>query len=322
MRFVVFGAGAIGGVVGARLHEAGLDVVLIARGAHHDAIAHDGLTLETPEGRTTLPIPVLEHPEAVSWNEDDIVLLATKSQDSPGALLALRDAAPDGTPVVCLQNGVVNERLALRLFADVYGAVVMVPAAHLEPGIVQAYGTALTGVIDIGRYPTGVDERCRECCEALGTARFSSAPRPDVMRLKYAKLIANLANAVGAICGADSDREGLVERARAEGREVLRAAGIEFAAAEVDDVTARWQRLGVRDIDGRKRAGSSTWQSLARGAGTVETDYLNGEIVMLARLHGVGAPVNERLQGLAREMARAGHAPGWLRLEDVLAGVL
>ena len=318
---MVLGAGAIGGVVGARLHQAGAEVVLVARGAHHDAIARSGLTLETPAERTKLPIPVAGHPADIPWLEGDVVLIATKSQDSAGALLALRDAAPDSLPVVCVQNGVVNERLALRLFATVYGAVVMVPAAHLEPGVVQAYGTTLTGVIDIGCYPAGVDDRCRELCQALRDAHFSSAPRADVMRFKYAKLIANLANAVGAICGDQADGTELIERARAEGREVLRGAGIQFVAEEVDDVRTRWHRIGVREIEGRERAGSSTWQSLTRGAGTVETDYLNGEIVLLGRLHGVRAPVNERLQSLARETAREGHPPGWLSPEDVLVGV-
>ena len=54
MRFVIFGAGAIGGVVGARLSEAGFEVALIARGQHLEAIREHGLTLETPVARTVL----------------------------------------------------------------------------------------------------------------------------------------------------------------------------------------------------------------------------------------------------------------------------
>ncbi|HEY1590235.1 MAG TPA: 2-dehydropantoate 2-reductase [Solirubrobacteraceae bacterium] len=177
MRFAVFGAGAIGGVVGARLSQAGRDVVLIARGPHRDAIAAEGLTLQTPTERVTLRIPVIRGPRKMRFSPDDVVLLATKSQDSSTALLALRDAAPTSTPVVCLQNGVENERLALRIFSDVYGAVVMAPTAHLEPGAVEAYGAALTGQIDIGRYPSGVDDRCRTLCEAR---RPASRRRLDV----------------------------------------------------------------------------------------------------------------------------------------------
>jgi 2-dehydropantoate 2-reductase len=318
MRFVILGAGAIGGVLGARLHQAGYEVALIARGAHHDAIRDRGLTLEDPDSRTVLEIPVFDAPGTLPWGLDDVVLLATKSQDSIGALLALRAVAPPHTPIFCVQNGVENERLALRLFANVYGAVVMAPTAHLEPGVVQAYGGFLTGIIDIGRYPSGADERCREVADAFGASRFSSQARPDVMRFKYAKLIANLANAVEAMCVPGEGNEELVARAREEGAAVLRAAGIEFLADEVDDVRARWERLDVREISGHQRGGSSTWQSLARGTASVETDYLNGEIVLLGRLQGVPTPVNALLDRLSERLARDGGEPARLPAAEVL----
>jgi ketopantoate reductase len=89
MRFVIFGAGAVGGVVGARLHQAGCDVTLIARGAHYQSIKRDGLRLETPVERVVLEIPVVDDPAAVDWREDHIVLLAIKSQDTAPALAAL-----------------------------------------------------------------------------------------------------------------------------------------------------------------------------------------------------------------------------------------
>src|ERR1035438_983706 len=140
MRFVIFGAGAVGGVVGARLHQAGFGVTLIARGAHLEAIRRDGLTLLTPVERVTLTLPAAAHPAEVDWSDEDVVLLTTKSQDTLGALTGLRDAAGAAVPVVCVQNGVENERLALRLMDRVYGAVVMAPTAHLEPGTVESYG--------------------------------------------------------------------------------------------------------------------------------------------------------------------------------------
>ena len=81
-------------------------------------------------------------------------------------------------PVICVQNGVENERIALRYFERVYGAVVMLPAAHMEPGVVQAYGSLLTGIVDIGRYPDGVDSVCEQVTAALAACQFSSQPRP------------------------------------------------------------------------------------------------------------------------------------------------
>jgi 2-dehydropantoate 2-reductase len=320
MRFVIFGAGAIGGVVGAKLHQSGFDVALIARGAHYEAIRAQGLTLEQPHADATrLEIPVADSPHALAWNGDDVVMLATKSQDTAGALGALRPVVPATTPVICLQNGVENERVALRLFANVYGAVVMAPTAHLEPGVVQAYGTQGTGVIDVGRYPEGLDALCEEISEALGESSFSSVPRPDIMRFKHAKLLSNLANAVDAMCEPGAAADEVIELAQTEGRAVLEAAGIEFAADDANDVLARWKELDVQPIAGRERAGSSTRQSLARGMPTVETDYLNGEVSLLGRLHRVATPVNDALSELSARHVRERRPPVSLPADEVLA---
>ena len=319
MRFVVFGAGAIGGVVGACLHQSGHDVVLIARGEHGRAIRERGLTLQRPGTTVTLQIPAVGEPAELDWGGEEVVLLATKSQDTAGALAALRAAAPITTPLVCVQNGVENERIALRLFPHVYGAVVMTPTAHLQAGVVLAYGSRGVGVIDLGRYPHGVDSVAEEVAGALSRSGFSSRPRPDIMRFKYAKLLANLGNAVDALCPPDDAAEELNAQAREEGRAVLMAAGIEFLAEEVNDVQTRWERLDVRAIEGQPRAGSSTRQSLARGAATIETDYLNGEIALLGRLHGVATPINDALCELSARHVRERRGPGTLPAEQVLA---
>jgi 2-dehydropantoate 2-reductase len=318
VRFVVFGAGAVGGVLGARLHQGGHDVTLIARGEHYAAVRRHGLTLETPHERVTLPIPAVDDPAALDWHGDEVVLLTTKTQDSAGALSALRTAAPPGAAVVCVQNGVENERVALRLFAEVYGAVVMSPTAHMEPGVVQGYGTKLSGVIDLGRYPEGVDDRAAEIARRIGSSQYESEARPDIMRFKYAKLILNLTNVITAICERGVERDELIERVREEGAAVLDAVGVDHAAGDVDDVIGRWERYGVRDIGGSPRRGSSTWQSIARGASAIETDYLNGEIALIARMHGLPAPLNQALCELAALHARERRSPETLPVHEVI----
>jgi 2-dehydropantoate 2-reductase len=318
VRFVVVGAGAIGGVVGACLHQSGHEVALIARGEHGRAIREHGLTFERPGvPAVTLNIPVAPSPAELDWDGEEIVLLATKSQDTTGALTDLRAAAPLATPVVCVQNAVENERIALRLLPRVYGAVVMAPTAHLEPGIVQAYGARGVGVIDVGRYPSGVDALCDEVVDALNRSEFSSKARPDIMRFKHAKLLANLGNAVDAICEPGPAADEVIGLAKEEGRAALTTAGIEFVAEEVNDVQARWRRLDVQPIEGRPRAGSSTRQSVVRGT-PVETDYLNGEISLLGRLHGVPTPINDALCELSERHVRERRPPDTVPAEDVL----
>ncbi|GAA2757451.1 2-dehydropantoate 2-reductase [Actinopolymorpha rutila] len=319
-RFVVYGAGAIGGVLGARLHAAGHEVVLIARGAHLAAIRAGGLRVESPDGSETVPIPAVSGPDEIDWRPGDVVLLAMKSTDTEAAVRALATVADPATPVVCVQNGVANEPTVLRHFANVYGVHVMFPATHLTPGVVQAQSAPVTGILDLGRFPRGVDETAERIAAAFRSATFACEPRPDIMRGKYVKLLGNLGNAIDALCGRSGDAEGgdpreIVERLRAEGSAVLEAAGIEFMSF-AEDRARRGDLIQVRPVNGQSRTGSSSWQSLARSTGAIEADHLNGEIVLLGRLHGVPTPANELARRLANEAARAGDPPGSLRVAD------
>jgi len=167
VRFVVYGAGAIGGVVGARLFQHGHDVALIARGAHYEAIRDHGLRIRSPIDDVTLPIPVVDHPANLSLTDDDVVLLAMKSQDTIGACEALDACAPPGIAVACMQNGVENERRVLRHFPRTYGMCVMCPASQLHPGVVQVHSAPVSGLLDLGRFPQGVDEPGHPTKDAL-----------------------------------------------------------------------------------------------------------------------------------------------------------
>lgn len=316
MRFVVYGAGAVGGVVGGRLHQHGHDVLLIARGAHYERMREAGLVLESADAKVTLDVPVVAHPSEAKLSDDDVVLLGVKSQDSADALSQLATHAPPRVAVVSLQNGVDNERAALRIFDNVYGICVMCPATHLEPGVVQANSSPVTGLLDIGRYPSGIDDTAESVAAALQASTFVSVPRPDVMRWKYAKLLMNLGNVVQALCEWDDEAKELAGRARAEGEECLRAAGIEFTSRE-EDLERRGDLLGGPPIAGRKRAGGSTWQSLARGTASLEVDYLNGEIALLGRLHGFPTPVNSALQDAAHEALATGAGPSAMTAREL-----
>ena len=318
MRFVVYGAGGIGGVLGARLFEHGHDVVLIARGEHGETIRRQGLRVESPDGTATVQVPAVAHPAGIRWTDDDVVLLTMKSQDTEPALVDLVTLVGVDTAVVSLQNGVANERMALRHFRNVYGVCVMCPTTYIEPGVVQANSTPNTGILDIGRYPDGIDTTTEAVARAFNASTYVSEPRPEIMRWKYQKLLMNLGNIIEAACGPSARAGDLATRARAEGVAVLRAAGIEHASDE-EDRERRGELLRLRRIDGQRRGGGSTWQSLARGATSLETDYLNGEIVLLGREHGVPTPVNELLQGLAHELAASGAPPASLEPDELLA---
>ncbi len=315
MRFVVYGAGAIGGVIGALLLRAGHDVALIARGAHYQAIREHGLRLETPEESLTFDVPAAAHPGDLSYSDGDVVVLGMKTQDTAAALSALA-AAPPGVTIACAQNGVENERLALRHFADVYGICVVMPASHLAPGVVRVHSWPVAGALDTGRYPRGADAAAGAITDAFRAAGFEASPCPDVMRVKYAKLLSNLANAVEVVCGQSEAAEPVRELARAEGRACLRAAGIAFDEARI---AAYQDVITIRRVASGQWPGSSSMQSLKRGTGTIEADYLNGEIVLLGRSHGVPVPVNELLQRLANQIARGHRPPGSVTAREFFA---
>jgi 2-dehydropantoate 2-reductase len=318
MRFIIYGAGAVGGVIGGRLFQAGHDVILVARGEHLRALQDRGLTLAAPAETVTLPVPAVGGPAEAEPAAGDVVVLAMKGQHTDAALDDLRRVAPDGVAVVCAQNGVENERRALRSFPDVYGVSVMLPATHLEPGLVLCHSAGLSGLLDLGRYPSGVDATATAVAEALSGATFSSAARADIMRWKYRKLLLNLGNAVEAVCGGDARRGPLYGLVMEEGAAALAAAGIDAVPGE-EDVARRGDHLRMKPIEGVRREGGSSWQSLARGQGTIEADFLNGEIVLLGRLHGVPTPANELFQRLAVQFAAEGRPPGSLSVDEVLA---
>ncbi|MDG4833312.1 2-dehydropantoate 2-reductase N-terminal domain-containing protein [Solwaraspora sp. WMMD1047] len=330
MRYVIIGAGAVGGTIGVRLSQAGHDVTLVARGAHLAAIQERGLTLAAPDGEYTARLPAVADPAGLTLEPDTALVLAVKSQDTDAALATWADTPVRGggtaaqrLPLLTAQNGVSNEPAALRFFAHVIGVCVWLPAVFLRPGEIEANAAPYTGILHLGRYPEGpADDRVHKISAELAASSFLAPVRVDVLRWKYGKLLRNLNNGPQALFGDAVDPE-LSRRISAEGMAVLDAAGIAYAS-EAEDRAERGDRMRHRPIAGRERSGNSTWQSLARGAGSVETDHLNGEIVLLGRQHGVPTPVNEAVQRAVRRAVRdripAGEFPRSELLPDLTDG--
>ena len=250
MRHVIFGAGAIGGTIAARLAHTGHDVAVIARGDHGAAIADGGLTLRSPDDVINVRVPVASTPAEIEWRADDVVYLAMKSQDTVPTVKALVAAAPPAITIVCAQNGVQNERMVLRRFAHVQAMCVMCPAAHLEPGEILVYCTPVPAILEIGRYPTGIDATTEAIAADLVSAGFLSRPLADIMRWKYRKLLLNLGNAAQALCGGttdDPDVGALASAARHEARLVYAAANIDAISGDEDAARPRRPPRGPTD---------------------------------------------------------------------------
>lgn len=326
VRYVIIGAGAVGGTIGGLLAEAGREVVLVARGAHLDALRADGLHLTTPAGARTVRTPVAAGPQDVDLRPGEVLVLAVKSQDTAATTAQWADrpvaggrTAGDDLLLVCAQNGVDNERTALRRFARVAGMCVWLPATFLDPGRVSASGSPVVGVLTLGPVPAGEpDPDLATVSGDLEAAGFRAPVVGDVLAWKYAKLLSNLGNAVEALCGSVREpaaRELLAETV-AEARTVLDAAGI--VPTDPDEEARARGDFTLVPLPGVTRGGGSSWQSLVRGAGSIEAAYLNGEIVLLGRLHGVPTPLNALLLRLAEQAVARGEQPGGYDAADLL----
>ena len=320
MRIIVYGIGAVGGTVAAALSLSGREVVGIARGKQFEAIRAVGLRLRSPTADRVARFPCVSDPMDLELNPDDLVLLAMKSQDTLPALERLRAAGMDEQPVFCLQNGVANERLALRRFPNVHAATVMIPSLYRIPGEVAAFCAPKLGFLDFGRYPFGIDDADHALAEALEFAGIEAFVSSNAMAGKFGKLLVNLANVIQAALEEPKVPPELAKIVRAEGARALKAAGIDWVDV-MNGSPDRRELIIQREVDGVENVGWSTRQSLLRGADSVEIDYLNGEIVLLGRLHGVPTPLNAALTRLGRKLAADGAGPGRMsraELEDFL----
>lgn len=318
LRYVVYGAGAVGGTIGAHLHRSGRPTTLIARGKHLAKIRERGLRLDTAAGTQVIDAPATDTAADVDWTGPTVVIIAVKSQQTAAVLDDLVAHAPQDTVVAAAQNGVTNETEILRRFRRTYAVNTDVSASHLEPGVVVQKWYPSPGILDVGRFPSGTDDVADEISHDLRAATFASVSSPDIMAWKYRKLIVNAQNGVDAACRKGPAATQLIRLARAEAEAVLAAAGIAVVSTEAYEERRRNESLAMRG-DGRGWLGSSTWQSITRGAGSVETDYLSGEIVLQGRLHGVPTPVNELIWRVTTDLVRTGAAPRSIDAAELLA---
>ena len=317
MRVIIHGAGAVGSAIGGRLRQGGADVVLVARQAHADVIRARGLSVRTARGTETVEIDVVTSIDQLRPSGDDIVIITAKTQDTPAIHAALVDWDAH-VPVVCGTNGVEHERQALRRFRHVYAMVIQLPAQFEKPGEVTVLCAPTNAILDVGCYPHGVDATATELAAVIGAApHLLSEADDDVMTKKHGKLLVNLGNIADAACGIAGRRAAVVAAAIDEGKRAYRAAGIrwEQSSERVERYKARAETMQFDIPVGDTFIGGSTWQSLMKGAPTLEIDYFNGEILMVARLHGVPAPANEFLQHYAARLLRGELPPGSVATE-------
>ena len=329
MRVIIYGAGAVGSVIGGRLGQSGADVVLVARPAHAAAIHQAGLALRTARGTQVVDVDAVTSIGQLTPTGHDVVVITAKTQDTPAIQADLLEWNP-AVAVVCATNGVEHERMALRRFARVYGMVVQLPAQFEKAGEVTVLCAPTNAILDVGCYPSGIDQTAVDLAALLDASPgMLSEADDDVMTKKHGKLLVNLGNVADAACGIAGRGTRVVAAAIDEGKRAYQVAGIRWepSSEQAERYKARAATMRFDIPSGDTFVGGSTWQSLMKGATSLETDFFNGEILLLARLHGLPAPANEFLQHYATRMLRGEVAAGsrttdqldaeWVRLSEV-----
>lgn len=292
MRFLVFGAGALGSLVGgllSRRHE----TILVGRTAHVEAIRRHGL-------RITGTSDLVVHPgaqEGVTGSEDpDVVLVAVKAYDTPPAAEALR---PFWTTALflSLQNGLGNEETLAARARRVLGGVTNQGVTFVGPGEVRHAGV---GASYVGPFQGAGREEAEAVARAFQAAGMDCHAVEDIRRELWLKALVNacinpltalLRAPNGVLRGAGPLRE-IVEAVVAEGVRVATLHGIDLEAGTV------LERLeGVVAATAGNR--SSMLQDLERGRRT-EIEAINGAIVRLAAEKGFPVPTNRLLADLIR----------------------
>lgn len=326
VRYVVFGAGAIGAAIGGLLARAGFRVVCVARPAYAEALRR-GILIKMEGGEAlVVKADAVSAVADLSPEEGDFVILTTKSQATESAVEELFELYGATLPIVCLQNGVRNEVIAASSFDRVYAGLVFLSAVQLKPSVITL---PQGGIVAIGCYPVGLDDASRDLCADLSRAGLEASASAHVMAMKWGKLVANLNNATTTITGhwleqamADLEMRKLMLEVREEGLAVLDAAGIavEPPADEPSPIRIREMTQKLRQpprhpndpssLPLERRTYSSMWQDLHLGRKQNEAEFLNGEIVALGEKLAIPTPYNSTLLQIVNRMFKEGLRPG------------
>lgn len=296
MRIAVMGAGAVGGYFGAKLADAGHELVFLARGTHLAALRRDGLRIDGAHGSLRI-CNALFTEDATRAGAVDLVLVCVKSYDTAAAVQAMAPLVGAETKIVSLQNGVDNPEIIAKRWgaARTFAGVVYIGAQVSAPGVILH---SSGGKIVFG--PIGSRGDGAEAVEqTLSAAKIPCVLRSDIVKLQWGKLLWN-APFCAISCLTRADVRQILESASltklalgcmAEVREAALTRGIDLPRSMFDETIAFSAGLGAFK--------PSMLQDLEAGK-PLEYEALNGIVVKLLQQAGKCAPVNETFLAVLR----------------------
>ena len=329
MKLCIFGAGSIGAYLGVELARGGIDVSLVARGPHLQAMKKNGVTLRVGDAEHT------EHPrctdDPAELGPQDFVIVTLKAHSVAGVCDAMQPLLGPDSAVVTAVNGIpwwyfhkldgpwADHRVTavdpdgtqwnLLGPGRAIGCVVYPAAEIVAPGVVEVQPHVSQNRLPIGEPDSSRSERAKALSQALIAAGFKAPVRSDIRSDIWIKLWGNLAfNPISALTGAtlediarDKETRALAKAMMVEGQAVGEKLGARFAI----DVDKR--------IDGAEQVGAhrtSMLQDLSLGR-PMEIDAMVGAVAELGRLVGIATPTIDAVYALVRRRAiEAGCYPG------------
>jgi 2-dehydropantoate 2-reductase len=320
MKVCIYGAGAIGGWIGARLAQAGCAVAVVARGKTLDALKRDGLTLIDGPTRFTAPVKASDDPRALGVQE--LVVVAVKAPALPAVAERIAPllgpativlTAMNGVPWWFLQGGFGGAAAGQRLQAVDPGGKIdaAIPSKHIVGGVVHAscmldapgvvrhhFGNGLI----IGEPSGEATPRVQRLGELLSRAGYDTRVSPRIQRDVWYKLWGNMtANPISALTGATTDLLlddelvlGFASSIMLEAKEIGARIGVPIADSPED------RHKVTRKLGAFK---TSMLQDVEAGR-PIELDALVTAVRELGQRTGVATPFTDALLGLARVRAR------------------
>ncbi len=290
MRIAAMGAGGVGGYFGARLQQAGHDLVFFARGRHLQALDENGLTIRSALGDARLKVRAYENPAQAE--PVDVVLFAVKLWDTESAAARLRPVVGKHTVLIPFQNGVESIERLSRIFPQeqVLGGSAYIATRIAEPGVIEHTGT-MAG-LEFGPLAPAQRPAAQAFHAACQEARINATLSDDIVRVIWQKFVflvgVSSATAVArtslGVVRKDPELRWLFEQAMRETWKVGKARGVPLAEDFVEGRLAFAETLPYE-----MRA--SMAHDLERG-GRLEAPWLCGAVARMAREAGFDAPVN------------------------------
>ena len=292
MRFIVIGAGGVGGCFGGELARAGHEVTMFARGDHLDALRKKGLTVRAPDEEFTVPVNATNDTDA--FPEADVALISVKSYSLRDVIPAARKAAERGATILPFLNGVTaaDELIAGGVpAAAVLGGIARISATRVSPGIVGRLSGFQSMVV--GELAGGLSERTTAIADVFRGAHIAGRAT-DIMQVElWQKFV--FITAMAAVCGLSRTPIGPVREARGGTRFIERAVGEVVAVARArgialpaDEAPKTVAYIGTLPPEMKP----SFLMDIEVG-GQTELDTLSGAVARFAAEAGIECPVHE-----------------------------